>query len=585
MTVKHFIRYAVAASIAFISLLACVAQQPDQVPWGIASSASSRKNIFEWYPKMAEAGVSWVRMGPYWGAVEPVKGEWKWDSFDEVVKVADENHLLISAVVMGSHPWTKNASHTFPMAHLDDWAEFISASVGHYKSMVRYWEIWNEGNGGFNGNHNTTADYAELVATSYAAAKKANPDAQIGMTVASFDAPYLLQAAREMAKAGKPDSFDYLCIHPYEVADGISDPDGEIPYLWMTKLLRDALKMSAPARANADIWITEVGHQVRRDRAHATEKDAAEWLVKLYVMAHAQGIKRTMWFEARDPSGEEGGFGLIEREGKPRASYQAMKTMTATLGPTPKYEGWLALGGGGRGYGFVFQTTTKPVLVAWMPAGLNDKSIKFTSEVTVINPLTAESSSLKSGDALAFSNAAVFVADLPAELVAQARENSKKNFPWGGDFANVKNVGAQFGANATNSGVFKRGGKSDGIYTFADGSSGLYVPANRNTSFYVHPSFAGLLTSNYYIRLTLRRITSGNLGMNFNYERADSKGRYAYPGTGVWYSVPEGDGWQTKTWHVTDASFSKMWGYDFAFSPEKSEPFVIGRVEVSTEPF
>ena len=43
--------------------------------------------------------------------------------------------------------------------------------------------------------------------------------------------------------------------------------------------------------------------------------------------------------------------------------------------------------------------------------------------------------------------------------------------------------------------------------------------------------------------------------------------------------------WQTKTWHVTDASFAKMWGYDINFKPEKSVPFVVGKVEVSTEAF
>ena len=26
-----------------------------------------------------------------------------------------------------------------------------------------------------------------------------------------------------MAKAGKPNSFDYLCIHPYEIADGLAE--------------------------------------------------------------------------------------------------------------------------------------------------------------------------------------------------------------------------------------------------------------------------------------------------------------------------------------------------------------------------
>ncbi len=558
-------------------------QSDDAVPWGIASSSSSRKNISEWYPKMSEAGIAWVRMSPHWGAVEPAKGEWKWDSFDEVMKTADENHLQVSAVMMGSHPWTKNPSHTFPMAHLADWAEFVSAAVDHCKSKVHHWEIWNEGNGGFNGNHNTTADYAELVATSYAAAKKADPTAQVGMTVASYDAPYLLRATEAMAKAGKADSFDYLCIHPYETADGINDPDGEIPFLWMSKLLRDALKISAPARANADIWITEIGRKV--DQKKVTETDAAKALVKLYVMAAAQGIKRTMWFEGRDPYGEEDGFGLIEREGNPRLSYQAMKTMTAALGATPKYIGWLALGDGGRGYGFVFHSTLQAVLVAWMPAGATDKSVKFTGDVNVIDSLSGETSQLKSGEPLVLSESSVFVAGIPAGLVAQAQANVQKNFPWGGDFSTAKSVSIKLGKDAASNGIFKRDCKSDGVFIFPDGSSGPYVPANHSSAFYVHPSFANLATSNYFVRLTMRRITRGNLGMNFNHEIADSQGHGAYRGTGAWFSLPEDDGWQTNTWHVTDACFSKMWGFDFSFNPEKSEPFVIGKVEVSTEPF
>jgi hypothetical protein len=43
--------------------------------------------------------------------------------------------------------------------------------------------------------------------------------------------------------------------------------------------------------------------------------------------------------------------------------------------------------------------------------------------------------------------------------------------------------------------------------------------------------------------------------------------------------------WQTYTWHVTEACFAKMWGYDFSIRPEQSVPFVIGKVEVSTIPF
>jgi hypothetical protein len=43
--------------------------------------------------------------------------------------------------------------------------------------------------------------------------------------------------------------------------------------------------------------------------------------------------------------------------------------------------------------------------------------------------------------------------------------------------------------------------------------------------------------------------------------------------------------WQTHTWHLTDAAFAKMWDFDFSINPEQSVPFVVGKVEVSTQPF
>ena len=237
------------------------------------------------------------------------------------------------------------------MEHLDAWSKYTFALVNRYKGRMRNWEVWNEGNAGFNDRHHTTADYAALVSAAYAAAKKADPDAHVGMSVASFDAAYLDQAILAQAKAGKPNQFDYLCVHPYELLEGVKQPDGEVPYLWMSRMLRDALKADAPAKAGADIWVTEVGMPVGK---RATDREAAEALVKAYVMGIAQGLARVMWFEGRDPAGEEAGFGLLDRKGAPRLSYGSFKTMTACLGQAPKYQGWLALGAGGRGYGFVF---------------------------------------------------------------------------------------------------------------------------------------------------------------------------------------------------------------------------------------
>jgi hypothetical protein len=554
-----------------------------EVPWGVSSSASSFRNYDEWLPKMSTAGVRTVRLFPEWGGLQPAPETWTWTSCDAMVKSAAAQKIEINAILMGKAAWTQGGVHAFPMKNLAEWSTWVGTTVGHYKDQIRYWEVWNEGNAGFNDGHHTTADYARLAIETYAAAKKADPHAQVGLTVASFDAPYLQQAIRAQAEAGQPDSFDYLCIHPYEIADEIVHPNGEIPYLWMTGRIRQALKNAGSGKSDAPLWITEVGRRLDSRKGQVvTEADAAQSVVKLYTMALAQGIRRIQWFEAQDPVGEDQGFGLLGRSGQPRASYAAFQTMTLILGQKPRTLGWLALGARGRGYGFVFQGATGPVLVAWMPGGETDASTKFKSAVEVLDPAGAKTP-LQAGQPLSLRDTPVFVVGLPADLLQEAQGNRMKAFPWGGDYSAAKTVRLDFGSPADPAqGLFPT--SPPALHTFADGSQGLLVVRNAPTNYFVHPSFASLGTSEYYVRITVRRIVPGGAGMNCIYEVADSQGRSPYRNRGEWFGLSPEEGWQTHTWHLKDAGFSTMWGFDIGFRPEQSVSFAIGKVEVSTEP-
>ncbi len=556
-------------------------------PWGLSSSAGSTRNAAEWLPKVAAAGVTTVRMFPEWRNFEPKTGTWNWTGGDALVKAATDNRIEINAILMGAAPEAK-AVHAFPMENLDGWSNYVSKVVERYKDRVHYWEVWNEGNGGFNDGKHTTVDYAQLAIRTYEAAKQADPNAQVGLTVASYDAPYLQQTILAMQKAKKPNSFDYLCIHPYEIADGLAGVDGEIPYLWMTHSLREMLKVSAPEKVNAEIWITEVGHRIGESHGQKiTDHDAAIAFAKIYVMAIAQGIARTQWFEAQDPIGEDAGFGLISRDGKERPSYRTLKTLSSKLGSTPAYQGWLAVGQGGRGYGFVFGQEKTPVLVAWMPSGLTDASLSFPNDVEVTDLLSTTTITLRAGQPLGLTDEPLLIEGVPSDLVTQARSNAGKNFPWGGDFSKAKSVSLQLGSTEPSQGIFPTGRTASPSVTFPDGSIGIVVQGDisHGVSFYVHPSFASLQTRDYYIRVTARRFSAGNVGMNLIYEVADSQGHGAYSNAGKWFGANAGTDWQTYTWHVTDACFSKMWGYDIVVRPEESVPFAIGNIEVSTVPF
>ncbi len=560
-------------------------------PWGISSSASSFRNHEEWFPKMAEAGVTTVRLFPEWSNFEPKQGTWNWTDGDRLIKSATDHKLEINAILMGSRPGSKSI-HAFPMEDLESWSRYVSTVVGRYKNQIRYWEVWNEGNGGFNDGHHTTTDYARLAVATYEAAKKADPHAQVGLTVASFDAPYLHQAIRAMAAQGKSNSFDFLCIHPYEIADGLAETDGEVPFLWMNRMLRSMLKEAAPERANAEIWMTEVGHRLTSNKERSiTELDAANALARMYTMAIAQGITCTQWFEAQDPAGEDQGFGLLKRDGSPRAAYRTMKVLASELGESPKYQGWLALGDLKRGYGFVFAGRSSDVLVAWMPTGFKSdtasRTLTFAKDVNVTNAISTVTTKLTAGNPLVLSDIPMIIAGLPADLVQQARDNSVQNFPWGGDYTSAKTVSFQAGLPDQVQGVTPRGRGNYPTVTFADRSAGLVVAGDINhpVSLYAHPSFASFQTREYYVRATVRRLAAGNVGMNLRYEAADSQGRMPYANVGQWFGVSQESTWQTHTWHVTNACFSKMWGNDIVIAPEQSIPFAIGKIEISVVPF
>jgi hypothetical protein len=222
-----------------------------------------------------------------------------------------------------------------------------------------------------------------------------------------------------------------------------------------------------------------------------------------------------------------------------------------------------------------------------MPAGLRDKSLTSATDVEVTDAVSGTVTKIKADQPLELSDSPVLIAGLPDQLVKQAKANASKNFPWGGDYSTTKTVSCLPGSGEANTGIAHLRRDNYPTVKFADGTTGILVQGDitHPVSFYVHPSFAKFQTKEYYVRATIRRVAAGNVGMNLIYETADGQGRSPYANTGKWFGATKDNGWQTHTWHITDACFSKMWGYDITLRPEQSVPFVIGKVEVSTEPF
>lgn len=52
----------------------------------------------------AFAGITTVRLFPPWRGFEPMKGTWRWEQGDALMRAARENKIEISAILMGSPP-------------------------------------------------------------------------------------------------------------------------------------------------------------------------------------------------------------------------------------------------------------------------------------------------------------------------------------------------------------------------------------------------------------------------------------------------------------------------------------------------
>ena len=548
----------------------------DASPWGMSSSAEWFGAYPQFNPLLKDAGVRWLRYFPGWFSVEPKQGEFHWDSTDKLMVNARENNLHISGLFVFFPPWAaadgKNP-RACPVKDITYWSEYVRQSVTRYKGDIKYWEIWNEFNGGgFAISKDKPKDYADMTVAAYKAAKAVDPTTMIGMSCANFDLNFFDKAI----KAGAAGHFDFLAVHPYENMGEATKEGGEPVFLSMAGSLR---KMLSDNKQNASmpLWITEVGFQapVKPDAV----KDAlqADAIVKCYVMAIAQGFAKIEWFEARGPQyGKGTDHGIIRADWTLRPSYTALKNMIALLGAEPQYVGWLKVGG--EGYGFVFKVKHSYVMASW--AARNEgMEVQFTGDVRLMDQ-TGKIEPLAAGEKSRFSRMATFVLELPIALVKKAMENKAKPFPWGGDFTGKETVRCLLGSNAEN-GLSLTTPESVTIVNALDHTYAKTLTDKgklpHHFSFRVHPSFVSDSPREFEITLVAMRAEPSKSAQTRIYFYESVNG---YKPTGEPWVIPEGDAWVEHSWRVTDANFVGQWGYNFCFEVQSVNPFLIKEVRV-----
>lgn len=518
-------------------------------PWGVAPSAALSYNPEAWLPDMAEAGVTTVR------------GFHRTDTIDRLPPITAAGMQGVGFLM-----WSPGNTLTLPANDLAGWRAYVTDQVTRYKGRVRHWEVWNE-------PPNFTADtspasYGRVVAAAYEAAKAVDPAVQVGIAAKSNHVNFLA----ESIAAGAANKFDFITLHPYEVA-GFLPQGWEGAFMGIVPGVRKMLAHKNPARAHVPVWFTEIGIPASLPAAGGVGPDGqADVLTKIYTMALAQGVARTYWFDPRDSEGLT--MGLTEENGLRRPAWHALKALATHLGVRPQYLGHLGQAGiasspqpGLPFYGFVFNGPEGVALSAWAPPG-ETRALRLASEVKVVDPRTGVTRLAR--DLVLGSAPTLLVATVGSlqatQWLDEAAISQGRPFPWGGDNSAATSVTLE--AGKAPQGLFLA---NPPALTTVNGTPEFNFQGRGGPVFAVDPAFLSYSSAPVTVKIILRKLGTASAGFNLKYEAdvpisaADGNGLVS-SGTG-WHNVA-GTSLYEQTWVLPNTRFVAMYGYHFSLDSD-----------------
>ena len=100
------------------------------------------------FDAMQDANIAWGRYDFSWRSVEATsKGAFNWAVQDYAVAEANARGLHIYAGLGYTPTWASAGGNpNNPPTNLQDWYDYVFATVSRYKDSIHYWEMWNEPN-------------------------------------------------------------------------------------------------------------------------------------------------------------------------------------------------------------------------------------------------------------------------------------------------------------------------------------------------------------------------------------------------------------------------------------------------------
>jgi hypothetical protein len=270
------------------------------------------------------------------------------------------------------------------------WKTRLTAIINRYKSMVQYWEIFNEPNYGI-----AATTYVSYVKAGYQTIKALQPTAKvIAGVVAHVDTSYF----QSMLNAGAGPFMDIFTFHPYNTL-----PEYEKSEATTYPQLKS---MAASAQPPIVLWQGECGYPSTSTsegwhrEGPWSERVQAKWLTRRFLTDLGENLPVAVYYELRDAtySGKTSTFGLRNlTTWTAKLGYYSMASITSILDnrfSTPKTaQKSFSISNSGSYSGqtassikVVAATGTQGDLVAyWLPGVLLDASTVAQAKLTLSN--------------------------------------------------------------------------------------------------------------------------------------------------------------------------------------------------------
>lgn len=295
--------------------------------------------------RLKALGLEWVRLDLHWDQLEPVEGQYRVATLDQLVQKLQDNQLKSVFYLVGSAPFATTApvgasyQDQYPPKDPNVFANRMLLLSQRYPS-VNAWQVWNEPNLlGFWRPVADPAGYARLLTITATALRTVNPSKPVVAAGMAFfgEMPNGQSMVDALGALGVASLNTVISYHPYTQLPEGNDP-ANLDFVAKTTQLNQALRNSGVQT----LWSTEWGWSTYKGPKDAQDlisaQTQADYVVRRLALMSALDYDRIFLFTLSDldqrASVRDQSYGLLDIDANPKPVYTALKNFLDVSGPT-----------------------------------------------------------------------------------------------------------------------------------------------------------------------------------------------------------------------------------------------------------